>query len=102
MLQAPNVTATYYGCETQLSRVYSREVYKEFRERYKSSTAFYVEKHPDKAKYFLVSHAREPTDFPWLQHEYWVKAVVNKEMPEESVFACECMRLVHTGACSCY
>jgi len=65
--------------------------------RLKSSTAFRVRPDPDKAGYYLVKHTRPPTDFPWLCHEFWVKAVVNEEIPEESEFNCECMRIEHTG-----
>jgi len=71
-------------------------VYKVFASRLKSSTAFRVRPDPDKAGYYLVKHTRPPTDFPWLCHEFWVKAVVNEEIPEESEFNCECMRIEHT------
>ena len=72
-------------------------MYKVFASRLKSSTAFRVRPDPDKAGYYLVKHTRPPTDFPWLCHEFWVKAVVNEEIPEESEFNCECMRIEHTG-----
>jgi hypothetical protein len=91
------VTVTNYGFDKQLARVYTRNVYQEFKRRFKAGTAFPVWIHPDKSDYYLVAHTRPPTDFPWLQHEYWVKAVVNEEMPELSVFSCECMRVEHTG-----
>ena len=97
LLQAPVVASTFYGYDNQLSRVYTRAVYKVFVSRLKSSTAFRVRPDPDKAGYYLVKHTRPPTDFPWLCHEFWVKAVVNEEIPEESEFNCECMRIEHTG-----
>ncbi|KAG2606332.1 hypothetical protein PVAP13_4NG226311 [Panicum virgatum] len=95
--QAPVIASTFYGYDNQLSRVYTRAVYKVFASRLKSSTAFRVRPDPDKAGYYLVKHTRPPTDFPWLCHEFWVKAVVNEEIPEESEFNCECMRIEHTG-----
>ncbi|XP_039804984.1 protein FAR1-RELATED SEQUENCE 5-like [Panicum virgatum] len=94
--QAPVIASTFYGYDNQLSRVYTRAVYKVFASRLKSSTAFRVRPDPDKAGYYLVKHTRPPTDFPWLCHEFWVKAVVNEEIPEESEFNCECMRIEHT------
>ncbi|CAL5082383.1 unnamed protein product [Urochloa decumbens] len=95
--QGPSVPYTQYRYDKQLARVYSRAVYHEFKERFLSSTAFFVWPHPNKANYFLVSLTRPPTEFPWLQHEFWVKAIVSRNMPEESVFECECMRMEHTG-----
>ncbi|XP_039787154.1 protein FAR1-RELATED SEQUENCE 5-like [Panicum virgatum] len=95
--QAPVIASTFYGYDNQLSRVYTRAVYKVFVSRLKSSTAFRVRPDPDKAGYYMVKHTRPPTDFPWLCHEFWVKAVVNEEIPEESEFNCECMRIEHTG-----
>ncbi|KAG2649634.1 hypothetical protein PVAP13_1NG122519 [Panicum virgatum] len=95
--QAPVVTSTFYGIDNQLSRVYTSVVYKVFQERLKSSTTFHVRPDPDKACYHLVKHTRPPTNFPWLCHEFWVKAVVNEKIPEESEFNCECMRIEHTG-----
>ena len=99
VFQAPNITSTFYRFERQLSNVYSRPVYHEFRRRLKSSTAFYIEQDPDPSKrgYFLLSLVQEPSDFPWLQHKYSVKVIVNKEKPEDSVFSCECMSLTHKG-----
>ncbi|XP_039804983.1 protein FAR-RED IMPAIRED RESPONSE 1-like [Panicum virgatum] len=95
--QAPVIASAFYGYDNQLSRVYTRAVYKVFASRLKSSTAFHVRPDPDKAGYYLVKNTRPPTDFPWLCHEFWVKAVVNEEIPEESEFNCECMRIEHTG-----
>ncbi|RLM70192.1 protein FAR1-RELATED SEQUENCE 5-like [Panicum miliaceum] len=89
-------TSIYYGYDKQLSRVYTRAVYKEFTCRYKSSTAFHVRPDSSKANYCLVKHTRPPTNFPWLCHEFWVKPVVNEEMLEESEFNCECMRIEPT------
>ena len=97
-LQAPSVTSTHYRYDKQLARVYTRPVYHEFRERFLSSTAFSVRPDPIKPNYFLVSHTRPPVEFLWLQHEYSVKAIVDRDNPEQSVFECECMRLEHTGA----
>jgi hypothetical protein len=91
------VTASNYGFDGQLARVYTRNVYNEFKRRFKAGAGFRVRIHPEKPNYYLVGHTRTPTDFPWLQHEYWVKAIVNEEMPELSVFNCECMRVEHTG-----
>ncbi|CAL4969684.1 unnamed protein product [Urochloa decumbens] len=95
--QGPSVPYTQYRYDKQLACVYTRAVYHEFKERFLSSTAFFVRPHPNKANYFLVSHTRPPTEFPWLQHEFWVKAIVKRDVPEESVFECECMRMEHTG-----
>jgi hypothetical protein len=56
-----------------------------------------VKSDPSKANYYRVTHSRPPTDFPWLQHSYWVKAIVDEDKVEDSIFNCECMRLEHTG-----
>jgi hypothetical protein len=95
--QARVKPVTFYGFGTQLARVYTRPVHKEFQERQKSGTTFIVKPDPDKPNYYHVTHSRPPTDFPWLQHSYSVKAIVNEDIPEESIFNCECMRLEHTG-----
>ena len=44
---APVVASTFYGYDNQLSRVYTRAVYKVFASRLKSSTAFYVRPDPN-------------------------------------------------------
>ncbi|CAN6217099.1 unnamed protein product [Urochloa humidicola] len=95
--QGPSVPYTQYRYDNQLARVYTRAVYHEFKQRFVSSTAFFVRPDTNKANYFLVSHTRAPTDFPWLQHVFSVKAIVRRDIPEESVFECECMRMEHTG-----
>ncbi|CAO2144062.1 unnamed protein product [Urochloa humidicola] len=95
--QGPSVPYTQYRYDNQLTRMYTRAVYHEFKQRFLSSTAFFVRPEPNKANYFLVLHTRAPTDFPWLQHDFSVKAIVRRDIPEESVFECECMRMEHTG-----
>ncbi|KAL6880616.1 hypothetical protein ACP4OV_012181 [Aristida adscensionis] len=95
--QAPNITATQYAFEKQASRVYSRAVYQEFRDQYYSSTGFLIRDDPQKPGYYLVHHRKNKSTFPWLQHEYRVKARYNEENPEESVFECECMTWENTG-----
>jgi hypothetical protein len=98
VLQAPNITATQYAFEEQASRVYSRAVYQEFRDQYYASTGFLMRDDPQKAGYYLVYHRKNKSKFPWLQHEYRVKARYNDEDPEQSVFECECMTWENTGA----
>ncbi len=90
---------TYWPVELQLSRVYSRAVFNEFREEHLASTRFRIRSHPEKPNYYLVEHREEPKDFPWLQHEYLVKAIAyyDVERREQSEFSCECMRWEHRG-----
>jgi hypothetical protein len=69
------ITATYYGYELQLSKLYMRCVYNKFKETYKSSTTFSIHEDTSRNKYYFVEHRVVLTEFPWLQHAFHVKAV---------------------------
>jgi hypothetical protein len=47
--------------------------------------------------YYLVEHIKVPTDFPWIEHAFRVRAIYNTQNTKYSIFNCECMTLEHTG-----
>lgn len=96
-LQAIPLQATNYGYEEQLAKHYTRAVYKRFKDTFMSSTNFTLRPDTEKPGYFFVKHRKVKTSFPWIQHEFWVKAIVDEENPERSEFRCECMTWEHTG-----
>ena len=90
-LYAMPLKATNYGYDEQLCKLYSRNVYTRFKETFKSSTSFTMRADLEKPGYFYVKHRKVETTFPWIQHEFLVKAEVDREDPEKSVFGCECL-----------
>ena len=96
-LQSEPVTLTHHPFEHQLSKVYSRNVFNKFKETQKASTRFTMRPDPGKNEYYLVKLRPVKRDFPWMQHEFCVKAMVDVDDPENSVFSCECMTWEHIG-----
>jgi hypothetical protein len=85
-LQSKEITATFYSYELQLSKIYMRRVYNRFKETYKSSTAFSIHEDTTRNGYYFVEHRVVQIEFPWLQHEFHVKAVYNHQNPKNSTF----------------
>ncbi|GJN40204.1 hypothetical protein PR202_gb29385 [Eleusine coracana subsp. coracana] len=97
--QSEPVTVTYHPFEQQLSKIYSRNVFKEFKKTQKRSTKFTIHPNPEKTGYYFIKHRPVDTTFPWIQHEFSVKAVIDVEESENSVFNCECMNWEHKATC---
>jgi hypothetical protein len=55
-LQSKEITATYYGYELQLSKLYTRCVYNRFKETHKSSTTFSIREDISWDGYYFVEH----------------------------------------------
>ncbi|PNT63880.1 hypothetical protein BRADI_4g21994v3, partial [Brachypodium distachyon] len=88
--QAPPLTKTNYPLERQLSRIYTRAVFKKYQEAYVAGTSFRIKN--DGPCKFLVYYGREGPTFSWSQHEY--KVVCDEEKEE---YSCECKQWEHTG-----
>jgi hypothetical protein len=63
-LQSEEITATYYGYELQLSKLYTRHVHNRFKETYKSSTTFSIREDISWNGYYFVEHRVVQTEFP--------------------------------------
>uniref|UniRef100_A0ACD5T8S0 Uncharacterized protein n=1 Tax=Avena sativa TaxID=4498 RepID=A0ACD5T8S0_AVESA len=83
-------TKTNYPLERQLSRIYTRAVFKKYQEAYVAGTSFRIKK-VDTCN-FLVYYGREGPNFSWSQHEF--KVVCNEV---EEKYGCECRGWEHTG-----
>ncbi|CAN6317598.1 unnamed protein product [Urochloa humidicola] len=80
--------------DEQLSRVYTRAVYKEYKTQFLNSTAFVIEPNPDPTVHngYLVKHETGAGSFCWAKHEF--KVIADKESGE---YSCECKQWDHTG-----
>ncbi|CAO2189260.1 unnamed protein product [Urochloa humidicola] len=80
--------------DEQLSRVYTRAVYKEYKTQFLNSTAFVIEPIPDPTVHngYLVNHETGAGSFCWAKHEF--KVIADKEGSE---YSCECKQWDHTG-----
>ena len=80
--------------DEQLSRLYTRAVYQEYKKQYNNSTTFVTEPNPDPRvkNGWLMKHENGEGSFCWAQHEF--KVVADKEAGE---YSCECKQWEHTG-----
>ena len=80
--------------DEQLSRVYTRVVYQEYKKQYNNSKAFVIEPDPDpKVKDgWLVKLENGESNFCWAQHAF--RVVADKDAGE---YSCECKQWEHTG-----
>ncbi|XP_066392231.1 protein FAR1-RELATED SEQUENCE 1-like [Miscanthus floridulus] len=80
--------------DEQLSRVYTRAMYQEYKREYANSTAFLIEPNPDPEVMngYLVRHEKGAGSFCWAQYAF--KVVADKEA---GVYECECKQWEHTG-----
>lgn len=92
MLQARPETRTFYGFEKQLSKVYTKAVFSEFRKQLKKSTLFRVTESMKGHPHYLVQYKNTQKVFAWAQHLFEVEAD-----PAEGKYECECMLWEHTG-----
>ncbi|XP_039816252.1 protein FAR1-RELATED SEQUENCE 5 isoform X8 [Panicum virgatum] len=92
--QAELVRACKAKFDEQLSRLYTRAVYQEYKKQYNNSTTFVTEPNPDPRvkNGWLVKHENGEGSFCWAQHEF--KVVADKEAGE---YSCECKQWEHIG-----
>lgn len=83
-------TITNYPLKHQQSRVYTRAVFRKYKEAYVYGTSFLTKKVGTGR--FLVPYGRDRPTFSWSQHEF--KVVCDEENEE---YKCECKQWEHTG-----
>ena len=91
LAQKQQNTLTLYGFNTQMAKLYSRDVYSEIRKRLKLSTLFMVTETEEPTKY-LVRYNKPQKLFAWSQHAFQVVAD-----PVGEIYDCECKLWDHTG-----
>jgi hypothetical protein len=96
-LQSEKITSTFYDYELQLIKIYMRRMYNRFKKTYKLSIAFSICEDTTQNGYYFIEHRVVQTEFPWLQHEFHVKAMYNHQNPENSTFFCQCMTWEQIG-----
>ncbi|XP_022681792.1 protein FAR1-RELATED SEQUENCE 5 [Setaria italica] len=89
---AGNWRLTLQPFDGHLSRVYTRAVYKKYRETYIYSTAFRIDPHPTEVDVYLVTHTDQSWQYAWFQHSFRVEADVRSGR-----YTCECKTWEHTG-----
>ena len=85
-------TTTKFGFKVQLSKVYTRAVFADFKEKLYRSTAFRAERCPENPTKYLVHHYNRSDAFDWARHNFQVVAD-----EEKGVYECECKLWTHTG-----
>jgi hypothetical protein len=91
-VQAEVVRACKSRFDEQLSRMYTRTVYNEYKREYANSTSFVIEPDPDVECGYLVKHEKGTGVFCWAQHTF--KVLADKK---EGIYKCECKQWEHTG-----
>uniref|UniRef100_K3Y121 Protein FAR1-RELATED SEQUENCE n=1 Tax=Setaria italica TaxID=4555 RepID=K3Y121_SETIT len=76
---AGNLRLTLQPFDGHLSRVYTRAVYKKYRETYIYSIAFRIEAHPNEVDVYMVTHTDQSWQYAWFQHSFRVEADVRSE-----------------------
>ena len=73
--------------DEQLSRVYTRAVYQEYKKQYNNSTAFVIEPDLDPMvkNGWFVKHENDEGSFCWAQHAFRVVADTN-----DGEYSCGC------------
>jgi hypothetical protein len=95
-VQTEVVRACKSRFDEQLSRVYTRAVYNEYKREYINSTASVIEPDPGVECGYLVKHEKGDGTFCWAQHTF--KVVADKAA---GVYKCECMQWEHTCEMNC-
>nr|TKV94263.1 hypothetical protein SEVIR_9G282400v2 [Setaria viridis] len=86
------LTRSKWPFEIQVSRIYTRYVFKDFEKKMIDCTAFDIEDNPIEGETcYLVTHTNRSSKISWGQHQFKVRA--NKENGE---FHCECKEWQHT------
>ncbi|GJN00030.1 hypothetical protein PR202_ga17179 [Eleusine coracana subsp. coracana] len=70
------IGATLHPFDSHLSRVYTRAVYKKYKETYMNSTAFHIDVDKERENGYLVTHTNESRKYAWYQHPFKVFANV--------------------------
>lgn len=78
--------------DKQLSRVYTRAVFKKYRETFIYSTAFRIDPEEGQANSYLVTRTNQTKAYSWFQHSFKVEADVKARE-----YTCECKTWEHTG-----
>lgn len=78
MKQAYNFRVTLQRFDGHLSRVYTRAVFKKYRDTYVYSTAFRIDPDADNIDSFLVTHTNQSWQYAWFQHSFKVQANVRE------------------------
>jgi hypothetical protein len=93
MVQSKTLSNTKWRFEIQLSKMYTRGVFKEFEERMVNATAYGFADDPEVGEHdFLVFHTNKHNKITWGQHQFKVR--VDKERED---YKCECKEWEHTG-----
>jgi hypothetical protein len=91
-LQAGNVQHCRALFDDQLTWMYTRKVYLEYRDMYDKSTTVWIDVNPEVPHGYLVRHQKGGDDFCWANHAFRVHADV-----ENGEYRCECRQWEHTG-----
>ena len=91
-MQSEVKTTTQFEFKVQLSKVYTRAVFADYKETLYRSTAFRKEQSTDNPTKYLVHHYNCSDDFDWARHEFQVVADVTN-----GIYECECKLWTHTG-----
>jgi hypothetical protein len=92
-VQSKTLSNTKWRFEIQLSKLYTRGVFKEFEERMVNVTAYGFATDPEGGEHdFLVHHTNKHSKITWGQHQFKVR--VDKELED---YTCECKEWEHTG-----
>ena len=67
-MQSEVKTTTKFGFEVQLSKVYTRAVFADFKETLYRSTAFRAERCPENPTKYHVHHYNRSDAFDWARH----------------------------------
>ena len=93
MIQSKPITRGMWRFEMQLSRIYTRAVFKEFEDKMKYCTAYKIENDSDGGQHdYLVCHTNDSKRIIWGQHKFKVHAD-----KEKGCYTCECKEWEHTG-----
>uniref|UniRef100_K3XQ28 Protein FAR1-RELATED SEQUENCE n=1 Tax=Setaria italica TaxID=4555 RepID=K3XQ28_SETIT len=92
-IHSKRLTRSKWPFEIQVSRIYTRNVFKDFEKKMIDCTAFDIEDNPIEGETcYLVTHTNRSSKISWGQHQFKVRA--NKGNGE---FHCECKEWQHTG-----
>jgi hypothetical protein len=93
LVQSKTLSNTKWRFEIQLSKLYTRGVFKEFEERMVNATAYGFANDPEGGEHdYLVYHTNKHNNLTWGQHQFKVR--VEKERED---YTCECKEWEHTG-----
>ena len=74
IMQSEVKTTTKFGFQVQLSKVYTRVVFADFKETFYRDTILRVERCPENPTKYLVQHYNRSDAFEWARHNFQVVA----------------------------